>query len=624
MGDGLKLSKDKRHRSSSSIAGVVVEGTRSERQLDIRASIPEVDDQFAIAEARCDDLQEKIDLVKVLKRKRKLKKRSTTRVVDTAPADENMPFISVQTQPKKKVSQQAARLRRLDIPPNPTRGYIDPATVEQHRMLGQVRGYNQIFHPQQEQNKHKQGGMRERQSSSQLQRSRRSRADGDAMTTCEEARVQIDEPYGVACGADDESPHRFTQESYPQRRNDLSAKNKRPVDDDPKIRQQTKTSTTGRRRNVPRDVPNKESAWRSQEPEFVKETRPQPPSRRQQVIREEYSIATPPAEERPVVELFNKTLASTPLPQHTNANKRPPKNGNIACAPRSGDQTTGPLRDLTETKMEFHRNPRRVKYRSRGYELPTVASQMKQAGMRFYADNRNTSNIPFIVSKSTAPSHNIGVNIQQVLNGIKVQQPVSGIPPTIAHHMGLGHIPTYGTRSAVVEPSLDTREINAIRAGGRLLRLPSYRYMSYNRLLALYREGDGMVPRFLRGVSRPHYFYTSMYNLATNREDGDGATSKGHGGGVHDAKQSLAEYAGLYREYEHIEKCIKDGNHDSELEQRRDELSKKLAEREDHIRRVVEEYRSEGDQVRRRASASAAEENYRHSTFKLNLADPPQ
>lgn len=41
----------------------------------IIASIPEVDDQFAVAEARCNDLQEKIDLVRSLKRKRKLKKR---------------------------------------------------------------------------------------------------------------------------------------------------------------------------------------------------------------------------------------------------------------------------------------------------------------------------------------------------------------------------------------------------------------------------------------------------------------------------------------------------------------------------------------------------------------------
>lgn len=47
-----------------------------------------------------------------------------------------------------EVSQQMARLRRLEVPPNPTRGYLDPATVEQHRMIGQVRGYNQAFkHP---------------------------------------------------------------------------------------------------------------------------------------------------------------------------------------------------------------------------------------------------------------------------------------------------------------------------------------------------------------------------------------------------------------------------------------------------------------------------------------------
>lgn len=27
----------------------------------------------------------------------------------------------------------------------------------------------------------------------------------------------------------------------------------------------------------------------------------------------------------------------------------------------------------------------------------------------------------------------------------------------------------------------------------------------------MYREGDGMVPRFLRSLSRPNYIYTSMY-----------------------------------------------------------------------------------------------------------------
>lgn len=60
------------------------------------------------------------------------------------------------------------------------------------------------------------------------------------------------------------------------------------------------------------------------------------------------------------------------------------------------------------------------------------------------------------------------------------------------------------------EPILHNNEINVIKLGRRILRLPS-KYISYNRLLTLYREGDGVVPRFLRAISRPNYFYTSMY-----------------------------------------------------------------------------------------------------------------
>lgn len=76
-----------------------------------------------------------------------------------------------------------------------------------------------------------------------------------------------------------------------------------------------------------------------------------------------------------------------------------------------------------------------------------------------------------------------------------------------------------------------------------------------------------------------------LSSLAIHHEDQDGATSKGRGGSQ-EAKQSLAEYATLYREYEHIEQCIKDGNYDPELERRKEELSKELAAREEHIRRV--------------------------------------
>lgn len=77
-----------------------------------------------------------------------------------------------------------------------------------------------------------------------------------------------------------------------------------------------------------------------------------------------------------------------------------------------------------------------------------------------------------------------------------------------------------------------------------------------------------------------------LSSLATHREDLDGATSKGNVGGSQAAKQSLAEYASLYREYEQIDKCLKDGTYEPEWERRRDELARELAAREDHIRRV--------------------------------------
>lgn len=599
-----------------------MDGTRSERKLDIRASIPEVDDQFALAESRCDDLQEKIDLVKVLKRKRKLKKRSMTRVNDPAPAAENVPFITVRTQPKKKVSQQAnTRVRRLEVPHNPTRGYLDPATVEQHRMLGQVRTYGHNYkQPRPELKKEFTPLLKPYKS-----RSGRTRADGDGMCG-QGVQISCGSPLEVACGQDEVTGEYSDTETYDQRHDDcLMASLNKPTE-----RYQLKTPVNRRRpRGIPKETPKWTDDSTGQHSEFRAIS--SPVYRRRQAInrQQQQNLVENQAEERPVVELFNKSRSSpspdskrqTPIPTAD-----PYKQTRKVAREQQhfDDATTGPLENITpaESKKEVHRLPRRVKYRSRRYELPTVASQMKQAGMRHYYGNVNHTNIPFVVSKSTAPSHNIGVNIQQVLNGLKIQQPLSGIPLTIAHHMGLGHIPTYGTKSATAQNmSLDNREINVIKLGARLLRLPSYKYMSYSRLLTLYREGDGMVPRFLRAISRPHYFYTSMYNLATNREDFDGATSKGRGGSQ-EAKQSLAEYASLYREYEQVDKCLKEGNCEPELERRREELSSQLAAREEHIRKVVQEFRAPGEgEPNLRASASTAEEGYRHSTYKLNVGD---
>ncbi|CAD0194291.1 unnamed protein product [Chrysodeixis includens] len=616
MGDGLKLAKDKRHRSSSSLAGAVLEGTRSERKLDMNVSIPEMDDQFATAEARCDDLQEKIDLIKSLKRKRKLKKRSMTRVTEQPMTPENVPFITVRTQPKKKVSQQTARLRRLEVPPNPTRGYLDPATVEQHRMIGQVRGYTQAFKHPHERNALSTSVDQRLYSKARRQRSQ---ADGDIDDFIDEglcgqhATMSNEEPLEVACGQDEIGEDYVNFDIYERPAEFSLTTPKKPME----VRQ-TKQQPS-RRRHVPKEsLPKEEEAveaWRSN-------TTSDLPRRRTSTRSHQSSATGTHTDDRPVVELFNKSRTSPTdvrrLPQSPAALEKKARRARNLRTEKFDDQSTGPLETIQIEPKKEPSHPRRVKYRSRRYELPTVASQMKQAcGMRYYYGTSNHTNIPFVVSKSTAPSHNIGVNIQQVLNGLKVQQPLSGIPLTIAHHMGLGHVPTYGPKNAAMQPSLDHREINAIKVGRKLLRLPSYKFMSYNRLLSLYREGDGMVPRFLRAIARPHYFYTSMYNLATNRDDYDGATSKGRGGG-HEAKQSLAEYASLYREYEHIDKCINEGNYEPELERRRDDLTRELAAREEHIRRVVQEYRTSGEPDQAiRASVSTTEEGYRHSTFKM-------
>lgn len=47
------------------------------------------------------------------------------------------------------------------------------------------------------------------------------------------------------------------------------------------------------------------------------------------------------------------------------------------------------------------------------YEMPTLASKLKRAN-RSYFSRFNIRNIPFIVGTSVTPSHNLGLNIQQV------------------------------------------------------------------------------------------------------------------------------------------------------------------------------------------------------------------
>lgn len=47
------------------------------------------------------------------------------------------------------------------------------------------------------------------------------------------------------------------------------------------------------------------------------------------------------------------------------------------------------------------------------YEMPTLASKLKRVN-RSYFSRFNFRNIPFVVGTSVTPSHNLGLNIQQV------------------------------------------------------------------------------------------------------------------------------------------------------------------------------------------------------------------
>lgn len=73
---------------------------------------------------------------------------------------------------------------------------------------------------------------------------------------------------------------------------------------------------------------------------------------------------------------------------------------------------------------------------SRSYEMPTIASKLKEVA-KSYLQAFNFQTIPFCPAQSTSPSHNIGINIQQVLHIIKTKQSVCTISPTLAHNIGL-------------------------------------------------------------------------------------------------------------------------------------------------------------------------------------------
>ncbi|XP_011498663.1 PREDICTED: LOW QUALITY PROTEIN: uncharacterized protein LOC105362851 [Ceratosolen solmsi marchali] len=74
----------------------------------------------------------------------------------------------------------------------------------------------------------------------------------------------------------------------------------------------------------------------------------------------------------------------------------------------------------------------------RNYEMPTMSSKMKRVERQYY--NRfNICNIPFVVGTSISPSHNLGLNIQQILSIIKTKQPaIPGISPLLIRNVNRG------------------------------------------------------------------------------------------------------------------------------------------------------------------------------------------
>ncbi|XP_068911303.1 uncharacterized protein [Tenebrio molitor] len=72
----------------------------------------------------------------------------------------------------------------------------------------------------------------------------------------------------------------------------------------------------------------------------------------------------------------------------------------------------------------------------RNYTMPTISSRMKQVA-KYYMNSFNIKTIPFCPATSTSPSHNIGINIQQVMSMVKCKQPVGRLSPTLAYNIGL-------------------------------------------------------------------------------------------------------------------------------------------------------------------------------------------
>ncbi|VEN51473.1 unnamed protein product [Callosobruchus maculatus] len=188
---------------------------------------------------------------------------------------------------------------------------------------------------------------------------------------------------------------------------------------------------------------------------------------RKQIIN---SIKLPCPQPDKLVEIYHNVAARNSDSDETNFNKRKSKLRSVASTTTREPEVDIPPLNISENLREVHAScverkashtatvgtnvvvpqcldfdqddyeppeaPRNDRCYYKSYELPTIASRMKQAA-KSYMNTFNFKAIPFVTAISTTPSHNIGINIQQVLNIIKNRHPVNGISPTLAHNIGL-------------------------------------------------------------------------------------------------------------------------------------------------------------------------------------------
>lgn len=127
------------------------------------------------------------------------------------------------------------------------------------------------------------------------------------------------------------------------------------------------------------------------------------------------------------IDKFNMSYCPPPsgLQSHQQQQQQPPPENYYRC----------PLTPIGENDQYDNRS-RISSHQIKNYELPTIASKLKQVA-KGYIHTFDFRTIPFVAARSTTPSHNIGINIQQVMSIIKTRHSINAISPTLAHNIGL-------------------------------------------------------------------------------------------------------------------------------------------------------------------------------------------